>query len=48
VKRYYQALKAQNAALADRYSYLDLRGEEGAKAADAAGVKNSIEWMEGQ
>jgi tetratricopeptide (TPR) repeat protein len=48
VRKYYQALKAQNGALADRYSFLDLRGEEGAKAADASGLKKIVEWMEGQ
>lgn len=48
VRKYYQALKTQNGALADRYSYLDLRGEEGAKAADASGLKKMVEWMEGQ
>jgi hypothetical protein len=48
VKKYYQALKAQTPALADRYAYLDMRGEEGAKAADASGIRNLIEWMEGQ
>ena len=48
VRKYYQALKEQNPALADRYAFLDLRGEEGAKAADASGLKNLIDWMEGQ
>jgi tetratricopeptide (TPR) repeat protein len=48
VKKYYQALKAANATLADRYAYLDLRGEEGARAADASGLKNLVDWMEGQ
>jgi hypothetical protein len=48
VKKYYQALKAQNGALADRYSFLDLRGEEGAKAAEASGLTKLVEWMEGQ
>jgi len=47
VKRYYQALKTANPALADRYSFLDLRGEEGARAADASGLKSLVDWMEG-
>jgi hypothetical protein len=48
VKKYYQALKTADPTLADRYAYLDLKGEEGAKAADATGLKNLIDWMEGQ
>ena len=48
VKRYYQELKRQDPALADRYAYLDLKGEEGARAGDASGLRNLVEWMEGQ
>ena len=48
VKRYYQELKVQDPALADRYAFLDLKGEEGAKAADASGLKTMVEWMEGK
>ena len=48
VKRYYQELKKRDPALADRFAFLDLKGEEGAKAADASGLKTMVEWMEGQ
>jgi tetratricopeptide (TPR) repeat protein len=48
VRKYYEALKSANPALADRYAYLDLRGEEGAKAAEASGLRDLIEWMEAQ
>ena len=46
--RVYLELKKRDSALADRYAYLDLRGSEGAKAADAAGLRNMIDWVEGQ
>ncbi len=46
VRKYYLELKRRDPALADRYAYLDLRGSEGAKAADAAGLRNMIDWVE--
>jgi tetratricopeptide (TPR) repeat protein len=48
VRKYYEALKSADPALADRYAYLDLRGEEGSRAAEASGLKDLIDWMEGQ
>jgi hypothetical protein len=48
VKRYYQELRKADPALAERYSFLDIKGEEGSKAAEAAGLKGAIEWMEGK
>jgi tetratricopeptide (TPR) repeat protein len=48
VRKFYEALKSADPALADRHAYLNLRGEEGARAAEASGTKSLIEWMEGQ
>jgi len=48
VRKYYQALRFANPALAERYAYLDLRGEEGARAAEASGLRDLIDWMEGK
>jgi tetratricopeptide (TPR) repeat protein len=46
VRKYYDALKSADPALADRHAYLNLRGEEGSRAAEASGTRNLIEWME--
>jgi hypothetical protein len=45
-KKAYADLQAVNPDLAQRYSYLDLRGEEATRAADATGVKGTVEWSE--
>ncbi len=42
--RTYQQLKSLDPNLADRFAYLDLRGNEATRAADAAGMKNLVVW----
>ena len=42
----YRELKELNGELAERYVYLDLRGEEGARAAEIGGVDKIVEWGE--
>jgi hypothetical protein len=39
-------LKAVDPNLADRFAYLDLKGEEATRAADAAGVRETVVWEE--
>ena len=39
-------LSSLNPELADEYRYLGMRGEEGARAAEAAGVANTVLWIE--
>ncbi|MBN1243692.1 MAG: hypothetical protein JXA15_13410, partial [Spirochaetales bacterium] len=46
VKKYYAELAKVDPTLAARYAYLDMKGEEGTRAAEAAGLKEAIEWME--
>jgi len=46
VRKYYQELKRIDPALAERYAYLDIKGEEGTKAAEASGLKSEAIWME--
>lgn len=47
-KRYYRELRDVDPGLADRYAFLELKGEEGARAAEASGLKNAITWVEGE
>ena len=42
----YQKLQSIDPELAQRFAYLGLRGEEAARAADAAGVKGEMVWDE--
>lgn len=46
VKKYYAALQAVDPALALRHSYLGIRGEEAAKAAEASGLAAEMAWAE--
>ena len=46
VKDWYSRLKAADPALAARFSYLELKGEEAIRAADAAGTKEIVVWSE--
>lgn len=47
-KRYYRELRDVDPGLADRYAFLELKGEEGARAAEASGLKSAITWVEGE
>ena len=40
----YDQLKTADPKLAARYAYLDLKGSEGTRAADIAGVQDQVEW----
>ena len=42
----YEKLKAADPVLAARYSYLDLRGQEATRAAEAAGLAGAVPWSE--
>jgi tetratricopeptide (TPR) repeat protein len=42
----YERLKAADPALASRFSYLDLRGQEANRAANAAGLTEIVVWSE--
>ncbi len=46
VKSSYAALKTLDPDLAMRFAYLDLRGEESQRAADATGLKDIVLWDE--
>lgn len=46
VKNLYAELKALDSALAERFSYLGLRGEEAARAADILRAKEQMVWSE--
>jgi len=48
VSKIYKQLKTIAPDLAIRFSYLDLRGEEATRAADAAGIKSIVLWEEEQ
>ena len=45
-KKAYDELKAQDPALAQRFAYLDLRGEEATRAADAAQLTGVVIWQQ--
>ncbi|TFG62149.1 MAG: hypothetical protein E4H36_08675 [Spirochaetales bacterium] len=46
VSRIYGQLKSIDPNLAMRFAYLDLRGEEGTRAADAVGLREIVLWEE--
>ncbi|MDA3955432.1 hypothetical protein [Oceanispirochaeta sp.] len=46
VKKAYQELKSIDSELAQRFAYLDLRGDEGQRAADATGLRDVVLWEE--
>jgi hypothetical protein len=46
VKDAYGKLKVADAALAERFAYLDLRGTEGTRAAEVSGAKEVAIWVE--
>lgn len=46
VTRYYEQVKELNPSLALQFSYLELRGEEAARASDAAQIGNRVFWGE--
>ena len=46
VRRKYNELQKLDPALAMQFGYLDLRGDEAARAADASGVKTMVLWEE--
>jgi tetratricopeptide (TPR) repeat protein len=45
-KELYDKLKTVDSRLAEQCAYLDLRGTESARAADATGVKDTVVWSE--
>lgn len=48
VGRYFDQLRTVEPNLAERFAYLDFRGEEATRAADAAGIQNLVVWDEGE
>lgn len=44
VNRTYTQLKVLDPVLAHRYAYLDLRGDEAGRAAEATGLRNTVLW----
>jgi len=46
VSRAYGRLKTLDAALADRFAYLDFRGEDAARAAEMTRVTDIVIWEE--
>ena len=47
-KKAYAELQAKDPELAQKFAYLDLRGEEATRAADANGVRKVVIWQEGK
>jgi tetratricopeptide (TPR) repeat protein len=45
-KELFDRVKAMDAELAKRFSYLEMRGAEAARASDAAGTKETVVWAE--
>lgn len=45
-KKFYTDLKAADPGLAERFSYLELRGDEGARAAEISGARGVMVWSE--
>ena len=45
-RRAYAELKDLDPILASRFAYLDLRGDEASRAADAAQIKSVVLWEE--
>ena len=46
VSKFYRQLTSVNSPLANRFAYLDLKGEEGQRAADALGLSEIVVWEE--
>ena len=46
VKKSYEKLKAVDPDLADQFAYLDLRGDEAARAAEMSAIKEIVVWDE--
>ena len=46
VKKTYEQIKDIDPELAERYAYLDLKGDEAARALDAAGLQTIVVWEE--
>jgi hypothetical protein len=46
VKKYYADLKRIDPGLAEQFAYLDLKGEEAARAADISGAREVMLWSE--
>ncbi len=46
VRQHFDVVKAQDPMLAGRFAYLDYRGEEAARAADAADIEGVMVWAE--
>jgi tetratricopeptide (TPR) repeat protein len=46
VRQAYQTLQQLDPALAERYAYLELRGDEASRASDATALKSAVEWDE--
>jgi len=46
VSKTYRELKTLDPGLAERFAYLDLRGEEATRAADVSGIRKVIVWAE--
>jgi tetratricopeptide (TPR) repeat protein len=44
VKQTYDKIQKVDPELAERYAYLDMKGEEASRASDAAGLKNTVLW----
>jgi tetratricopeptide (TPR) repeat protein len=44
VKKYYTELKSLDPAMAERFSYLELRGDDGARAAEISGARGVMVW----
>jgi tetratricopeptide (TPR) repeat protein len=47
VGRYFDALREEDPSLAEQFAYLDFRGDEATRAADAAGIGSVVVWDEG-
>lgn len=45
-EKYYARLKAANPDLAAKFAYLDLKGDDGTRAADASGLRTAVYWEE--
>jgi len=46
VKMYFDKIKVSDPKLAQRFAYLDLRGEEGSRAAEISEMKGVVQWMD--
>ena len=46
VRKQYDKLKKLDPELASRFAYLDLKGDEAVRAAEAAKIKEAVVWAE--